>query len=180
MRSAVLVIDVQSILFDPIPQPFERNEVLTRINTITDWAHQKNIPVIFIQHEQVGTPIEYGSEGWQLQSSLRVESKDHFIRKTTPDAFLRTNLESLLQELSIEHLYICGYATEFCVDTTTRRAAGLGYSVDLISDAHTTQNKPHLSGEQIRAHHNATLPSIASFGVKIAAVSTESLTSQSD
>ncbi|TQQ35601.1 cysteine hydrolase, partial [Vibrio cholerae] len=30
MKSAVLVIDVQSILFDPPPQPFERNEVLTR------------------------------------------------------------------------------------------------------------------------------------------------------
>ncbi|HFC9432903.1 TPA: cysteine hydrolase, partial [Vibrio cholerae] len=42
MKSAVLVIDVQSILFDPPPQPFERNEVLTRINTITDWARQKD------------------------------------------------------------------------------------------------------------------------------------------
>ncbi|KYN24602.1 cysteine hydrolase family protein [Vibrio metoecus] len=177
MKSAVLVIDVQSILFDPTPQPFERNEVLTRINTITDWARQKDIPVIFIQHEQTGTPIEHGSEGWKLQSSLHVESDDHFVRKTTPDSFLRTSLESLLQELSIEHLYVCGYATEFCVDTTVRRAAGLGYSVELISDAHTTQNKSHLSGEQIRAHHNATLPSISSFGVKIAVVSTENLTS---
>ncbi|ASG05482.1 MULTISPECIES: cysteine hydrolase family protein [Vibrio] len=177
MKSAVLVIDVQNILFDPTPQPFERNEVLTRINKVTDWARQKDISVIFIQHEQTGTPIEYGSEGWQLQSSLHVESSDHFIRKTTPDSFLRTNLESLLQELCIEHLYICGYATEFCVDTTTRRAAGLGYSVDLISDAHTTQSKSHLSGEQIRVHHNATLPSISSFGVKITAVSTQSLTS---
>ncbi len=87
MKSAVLVIDVQNILFDPTPQPFERNEVLTRINKVTDWARQKDISVIFIQHEQTGTPIEYGSEGWQLQSSLHVESSDHFIRKTTPDSF---------------------------------------------------------------------------------------------
>ncbi|WNJ97726.1 cysteine hydrolase family protein [Vibrio ruber] len=177
MKSAVLVIDVQSILFDPEPQPFERNEVLTRINQVTDWARQNNIPVIFIQHEQAGTPIEYGSEGWQLQSSLRVENSDHLVRKTTPDSFLRTNLEPLLQELGVEHLYICGYATEFCVDTTTRRAAGLGYSVDLVSNAHTTQSKTHLSGEQIRAHHNAILPNISSFGVKIGAITTEALVS---
>ena len=33
-----------------------------------------------------------------------------------------------------------------------------------------TQDKPHAAGAQIRAHHNATLSSISSFGVKIAAV----------
>ncbi|MNL42777.1 Isochorismatase family protein [compost metagenome] len=65
---------------------------------------------------------------------------------------------------------VCGYATEFCVDTTVRRAAGLGMPVTLAADAHTTHDKPHASGARIRAHHNATLPAISSFGVKIAAV----------
>ncbi|KUI97291.1 cysteine hydrolase family protein [Vibrio sp. MEBiC08052] len=177
MKSAVLVIDVQHVLFDPEPQPFERNEVLTRINQVTDWARQKHIPVIFIQHEQAETPIEFGSEGWQLQSSLCVANSDHFVRKTTPDSFLRTNLEPLLQELCVEHLYICGYATEFCVDTTARRAAGLGYPVTLVTNAHTTHDKAHATSEQIRAHHNATLPSISSFGVKLEAITAEILVS---
>jgi len=61
------------------------------------------------------------------------------------------------------------------VDTTVRRAAGLGLAVTLAADAHTTHDKPHADGVQIRAHHNATLPAISSFGVKIAAVAAADL-----
>ncbi|AJQ95599.1 cysteine hydrolase family protein [Gynuella sunshinyii] len=167
MKSAILVIDVQTVLFDPKPQPFESAVVLDKINTINDWARAVEFPVIFIQHERADSVIEFGSDGWKLQSELRTSPNDHFVRKTTPDSFLRTNLEDLLHELNIGHLFICGYASEFCVDTTTRRAAGLGYPVTLISDAHTTHDKPHATAEQIRVHHNMTLPEITSFGVKI-------------
>ncbi|HCM0825166.1 TPA: isochorismatase family protein, partial [Vibrio parahaemolyticus] len=62
-----------------------------------------------------------------------------------------------------------------CIDTTIRRAAGLGYPVTLVSDAHTTHDKEHASGAKIRKHHNAMLPNISSFGVKIEAVEAHNL-----
>lgn len=177
MKSAVLVIDVQTVLFDPEPQPFEAENVLNRINQVTDWARKQAIPVIFIQHEQANSIIEFDSTGWKLQADLTTDTNDHFVRKTTPDSFLKTNLDSLLKDLDIEHLFICGYASEFCVDTTVRRAAGLGYPVTLVSDAHTTHDKTHATGEQIRTHHNETLPNITSFGVKIDTITTIALVS---
>ncbi|MNF17664.1 Isochorismatase family protein [compost metagenome] len=67
---------------------------------------------------------------------------------------------------------VCGYSSEFCVDTTTRRAAGLGYPVTLAADAHTSHDKAHATGLQIRAHHNATLSNIESYGVLINALPT--------
>ena len=73
-----------------------------------------------------------------MQSSLVTQTNDHFVRKTTPDSFLNTNLQNVLNELDVDSLIVCGYASEFCVDTTIRRAAGLGYPVTLVSDAHTT------------------------------------------
>lgn len=176
MKTAVLVIDVQSVLFDPMPRPYEAQEVVERINQVTDWARINGHPVIFIQHEQPNTDIEFESEGWKLQAGLVVKSDDKFVRKTTPDSFLNTGLEETLQQEGIEHLVVCGYATEFCVDTTIRRAAGLGYSVDLVSDAHTTHDKDHAMGQQIRDHHNYTLPNISSFGVKISGISMAALT----
>jgi len=176
MKSAILVIDVQSELFDPDPQPFEAKELVQRINLITDWARASNHTVIFIQHEQPNTIIEFESEGWQLQSDLHLDATDKFIRKTTPDSFLTTDLDSLLKQQQVDHLIVCGYASEFCVDTTVRRAAGLGYSIDLVSDAHTTHDKDHATGKLIRNHHNCTLPNISSFGVKIATISTYNLT----
>lgn len=175
MKSAVLVIDVQTVLFDPTPRPFDANPVLAQINKVTARARSKGIPVIFIQHEKPDSVIEYGSEGWTLQSDLITEATDRIVRKTTPDSFLNTNLEHLLNELKVRHLVVCGYASEFCVDTTIRRAAGLGYPVTLVADAHTTHDKEHATGENIRTHHNATLPNISSFGVKIEAVATEHL-----
>jgi nicotinamidase-related amidase len=175
MKSAVLVIDVQSILFDPEPRPFESRAVLDKINAVTQLARSTSVPIIFIQHEQPNSVIEYGSEGWALQSMLVTQADDIFVHKTTPDSFLNTNLESTLNELKVDRLIVCGYASEFCIDTTVRRAAGLGYPVTLISDAHTTHDKAHATGAEIRAHHNATLPNISSFGVKIEAISVDNL-----
>ena len=47
--------------------------------------------------------------------------------------------------------------TEYCVDTTARRAVSMGYDVTLVSDAHTTIDNKLLTAAQIIAHHNALL-----------------------
>lgn len=103
-------------------------------------------------------------------SGLKSHAADHLVRKTTPDSFLRTHLHELLETLQVSHLVVCGYASEFCVDTTVRRAAALGYSVTLASDAHTIHDKEHASAAAIRLHENATLADITSFGPAIKAV----------
>lgn len=55
------------------------------------------------------------------------------------------------------------------------RVAGLGYAISLVADAHTTRDKPHAPVASIFAHHNATLPDITSFGVRIAAPASASV-----
>jgi nicotinamidase-related amidase len=160
MKQALLVIDVQRGLFAAGRRPFDAVAVIDRINSLTARARAKGIAVIFVQHEHPGSPLQFGAENWRLEEHLVVCERDTFLRKSTPDSFLRTNLGDLLAEWHIEQLVICGYASEFCVDTTTRRAAALGYAVILVADAHTTHDKPHASGAEIRAHHNATLSSL--------------------
>ncbi|CAG9295877.1 cysteine hydrolase family protein [Celerinatantimonas diazotrophica] len=171
--SALLVIDMQRVLFEPSPQPYQAEPVVARINRATTSARQMHMPVIFIQHEEPHSEIDYQSDGWQLLDSIMHEDGDIYVRKTTPDSFLRTNLQNILQELGIKQLYVCGYASEFCVDTTVRRAAALGYDVTLLDDAHTTHDKVHANGDQIREHQNRTLTAISSFGVTISAISIE-------
>jgi len=175
MKSALLIIDVQRALFDTDPPPFEAVQVIERINRLSEQARSAASPVIFIQHENPQGSLLYGSEGWQLEPGLLICEGDHIVRKTTPDSFLRTKLQALLEHAQIGQLVICGYASEFCVDTTTRRAAALGYPVTLAADAHTTQDKAHASGAQIRAHENATLADITSFGPPICAQQTSDI-----
>lgn len=174
MSTALLVIDVQRGLFDGNPRPFEADAVVARINTLTARARAANVPVLFVQHESAA--LAYGSEPWQLQRSLHVEPRDGVLRKTTPDSFLHTDLQELLASWNVERVVICGFASEFCVDTTTRRAAALGYAVTLAADAHTTHDKPHATAAQIRAHENATLSDLTSFGPRIDAVPSDQIT----
>lgn len=175
MRTALIVIDVQRGLFEPEPRPFEAARVVERIDGLAERARAQGVPVIWVQHEREETPLAHGTDGWQLARGLRTVAGDQYVRKTTPDAFLRTNLQDVLDSFGVRHVVLCGYACEFCVDTTTRRAAALGYAVTLASDAHTTHDKPHAAASAIRAHENATLPDIVSFGPPIEAVPSEGI-----
>ncbi|MGO4813118.1 cysteine hydrolase family protein [Cupriavidus sp. 2MCAB6] len=175
MQTALIVIDVQRGLFDDTPRPAEADAVLGRINRLISCARAAGAPVVFVQHEQAAGAMPFGSAAWALERSLAAQADDHRIRKTTPDSFLDTGLAALLDRLQANQLVICGYATEFCVDTTTRRAAGLGYAITLAADAHTTHDKPHASAGLIRRHHNATLSAITSFGRPIRALATDDI-----
>ena len=62
-----------------------------------------------------------------------------------------------LAAAGIKQLVICGCMTQYCVDTTVRRAVSLGYDVVLAADGHTTADTGVLRFEQIVAHHNALL-----------------------
>jgi nicotinamidase-related amidase len=59
------------------------------------------------------------------------------------------------------------------VDTTTRRALALGFSVVLVSDGHTSAGNAAISAQQVIAHHNATLTNISSFGPRAQAITAE-------
>ena len=122
-----------------------------------------------MQHERDGG-LAAETPAWQLHGGLRAQPSDVFVRKTTSDAFLLTPLHELLRERGVRHVTVCGYASEFCVDSSVRGAASRGYAVTLAADAHTSHDKPHATGLQIRLHENETLRNISSFHVVIDAV----------
>jgi nicotinamidase-related amidase len=175
MKTALLVIDVQQGLCEGEHQAFDSAQVIGRINRVSAKARAAGVPVIFIQHESQTGYLEFGTPAWQLAGDLHTEPSDLRIRKTTPDSFLRTDLEAMLKARGITDLIICGMHTEFCVDTTTRRALALGYPVTLVDDGHTTEGNEHVSARQVIAHHNVTLSNISSFGPRVRAVSSEAL-----
>ena len=108
--------------------------------------------------------MDYGSENWKLAPLLERRSTDVVVRKTASDAFLNTNLQELLVSRGIADLIVCGLQSEFCIDSTVRRAMALGYPVVLVADGHSTFDNGVLLATQISAHHNQTLSSIESYG----------------
>lgn len=176
MTTAVLVVDVQQGLCEGEGAAFDCIGTIFRINLVTRKARTAGALVIFIQHESKSAYLAHGSSAWQLAAGLEVEPADTRIRKTTPDAFLRTELEATLRSPGIQRVVVCGMHSEFCVDTTTRRALALSLPVFLVSDGHTSAGNAAISAQQVIAHHNATLANISSFGPRVQAVTAENLT----
>ena len=163
-RSALIVIDVQRGIL-AIPGLVRKAEiegaldnVVRRICDLIERARRSGSPVFFVQHDGgSGHRLEPGTDGWKLRAELVPDPGDPIIRKRASDAFFETRLHSELVARRISRLAIAGCMTQFCVDTSVRRAVSLGFDTILASDAHTTADSETLRFEQIVAHHNALL-----------------------
>ena len=152
---AVIVIDVQQMFFSGPSPAYRGNEVIDGINRLTAAARKANAPVFFVQHESdANGPLARGSDAWQLPAALERAQADASIYKTVGDSFHATPLADQLRQRDIDSVVICGYASEFCVNATARRAELLGLRTTVVADLHTTQDKPHLAADKIVEHQN--------------------------
>lgn len=154
---ALLVIDMQLGNFESNPV-YMANKLLTKTKSLIQKARASHVPIIYIQNNgRKGDPDEYGSNGWKIHPTIAPIKGEFLIQKKTPDAFHETNLYEELKSRKITHIVIVGLQTEYCIDTTCRRAFSLGYNVTLVKDTHSTWGTPILSATQIIEHHNSVL-----------------------
>ena len=155
--SGLLIIDVQVGIIEGF-HAYRGSEVLEQIHKLLSKARASNVPIIYIQHDgEAGHPLEAGTKGWQIHPVIKPHEEDLIIRKRASDSFFETTLQRELEARRVKHLIVTGCMTEYCVDTTARRAISMGYDVSLVSDAHTTIDNKLLTAAQIIAHHNALL-----------------------
>lgn len=150
----LLIIDMQEASFAN-KDKYDADNVIRRINTLSENIRQSGGVVVFIQHD--GTEeegLQPFSPGWEILSSLNKYENDIVVRKTINDAFYNTELNEQLKKFNDVRLLVSGWATDFCVDTTIRSAVSHGYKVVAVSDCHTVSDRPHLKAEQIVEHHN--------------------------
>ncbi|MDJ1498677.1 cysteine hydrolase family protein [Cytophagaceae bacterium DM2B3-1] len=152
---ALLIIDMQNESFVSMDAMFEGEAVITRIQTLAEAFRTKGDKVIFIQHDgsSEGCYIPH-TEGWEILPALPVNPDDLVISKTANDAFYKTDLKQILDNLTITELVVTGCATDFCVDATVKAALVNDLPVTVLSNAHTTEDKPHLTAKQIIDHYN--------------------------
>ena len=154
-KKCLIVIDLQVAMFNLSRPLFNGNIILDNIKKLIQNGRNNNIPIVFIQHcGSKQSPFKKGSTGWEIHPSVSPEVKEFVIEKEHPDSFQDTELETLLNKLSIKNLVVCGLVTEGCVDSTVRRAYSLGYKIELASDCHTTTASHVLTADQIINHHN--------------------------
>jgi nicotinamidase-related amidase len=132
MQAALIVIDVQVGILE---NAYRRDETISMIKQAIEKARAAKIPVIWIQHSD--DEIVRGSEPWKIVSELEPSPSEIVIDKHYRSAFVKTELEGLLKDLRVQHLYLCGAETNYCVRHTSHSALEIGYDITLIEDAHT-------------------------------------------
>lgn len=138
-KSALLVIDVQNA---NTAEGYRRDEVIGNIRGLIDRAKDAGTPVIWVQHHAGGSPLERGTEGWQIVEEVRPGDGETVIEKEYLDSFVETGLRAELDRLGVGHLVICGAATDACIRSTAQRSQIEGYDVTLVADGHTTDVGP--------------------------------------
>jgi len=156
--TALLIIDVQTGMYEESDPVYRGEELLETIGGLIARARAAGVPVIYVQHSgSEGDPLHPQAPGWPIHPAIAPAEGELVIHKYHPDSFQETNLQRELEARGTKRLVIAGIQTEFCVDTTCRRAYSLGYDVTLVQDGHGTWDSPDLHASQIIAHHNRVL-----------------------
>ena len=135
-NTALLVVDVQNGV---VAGNYQRDEVVTNIASLVDKARREEVPVVWVQHDD--QQLVHGSENWQLVPELKPDESEPLVGKHYGDSFEETSLESVLADLGVGRLLVCGAQTDACIRATLHGAFVRGYDTTLVSDAHTTEDQ---------------------------------------
>lgn len=152
---ALLIIDMQKNSFTPETPRYDEDNVVRKINSLSQKFRSNNDLVIHIQHD--GTKDGFcfpNTAEWEIIDSIDVKQTDVLVGKIANDSFYKSELHEILQKNEVEELIITGCATDFCVDSTIKSAFTHDYKITVISDAHTTADRPNLKAKQVIDHYN--------------------------
>ncbi|MBS0910470.1 isochorismatase family protein [Tatumella sp. JGM118] len=146
MKNVLVVIDMQSGVL--AVERFQINEKIALINQLIDAADE----VIFIRHCE--GEMQPGTLAWQIAPAIIQPENARYVSKTACDGFFQTTLARELNACGERTFTVCGCATDYCVDTTIKAGASLGYAITVAGDAHTTAERTFVSAQQLICHHN--------------------------
>ena len=134
-NTALLVIDVQTGV---VAGNYQRDAVVANISTLVDKARQDGVPVVWVQHND--DHLQRGTEAWEIVAELKPDGGEALVEKSYGDSFEDTTLESVLSDLGVGRLVVCGAQTDMCIRSTLHGALARGYDATLVKDAHTTED----------------------------------------
>lgn len=139
-NSALVVIDLQNDITK------NYREIIDKVNATIDWAVQKEMPVIYIQHNNLsaGTKtFKPGTRGVEFVSELKVVS-DHIFTKSKSSALTNEEFTAFIKENGMDDFFIVGADAAACIKSTCYNMTKSGYTVHVLSDCITSYDKKKL------------------------------------
>lgn len=152
--TALVIIDIQDFYFPGGALPLAAPE-----------AASANAAKLLAQARAAGKAVMHIGHNAKAGRGFHADVTPHdgelVIMKDEVNAFLKTNLQSILHSAGIKRLVLCGMQTHMCVEAATRAAHDLGYEVLVVGDACATRDLKHgattVPAAQVHAATLATL-----------------------
>lgn len=139
MTVALLVIDVQMafVARREAGHVWGNPQADRKIADLLFAFRDKGLAVVHVHHHGTDPRDDFHADaaGAAVQPCAAPRPGEPVVIKQTSSAFVKTGLEALLRDAGVDQLIIAGGATNFCVESTTRMAADLGFAVTLAEDA---------------------------------------------
>ena len=139
-NSALVVIDLQNDITK------NYREIIGKVNEAIDWAAQRELWVIYIQHNNLSAGIRTfkpGTRGAELVPELKIVS-DHIFTKAKSNALTSEAFAAFIRENGITDFYLAGADAAACIKSTCFNMAKGGYGVHVLSDCITSYDKKKL------------------------------------
>ena len=139
-NSALVVIDLQNDITK------NYREIIGKVNEAIDWAVQKGLCIIYIQHNNLsaGTrTFKPGTHGAELVPEMKVVS-DHIFTKSKSSALTSEEFAAFIGENGIDEFYVTGADAAVCIKSTCYNMTKNGYTVHVLSDCITSYDKSKL------------------------------------
>jgi nicotinamidase-related amidase len=136
-NTALLIIDMQQAMADPILPPRNNPQAEDNIAVLTDAWRRAGRPIVHIRHisRSHRSLFAPGRAGACFQARFEPAPGEHVVEKNVPDAFINSGLERWLHARAIRQLVIVGVSTNNSVESTARSAGNLGFTTTVLADA---------------------------------------------
>ena len=136
-NKVLVVIDLQNDLTK------NHKEIIGRVNRAADWAVTENMPVIYIQHNNIsaGTrTFKPGTHEAEFVPELKIVSEYIFTKKKS-NAPICGNFADFIRQNGITEFFIAGADATVCIESTCYNVAKSDYTVHVLSDCITSYDQ---------------------------------------
>ncbi|MCE5189477.1 MAG: cysteine hydrolase [Eubacteriales bacterium] len=136
-KKALVIIDIQN----DITKNYK--DVIGNINHAIDWAVGRQIPVVYIRHENLseGTrTFKPNTHGFEFAPDLKIASRNVFT-KSKGNALSSEGFADFIRKSEVSEFYIAGADAVACVKATCYNLRKANYGVCVLSDCITSYDK---------------------------------------
>jgi nicotinamidase-related amidase len=145
---ALITIDVQNAIDDPMWGPRNNPDAETRLRDLIEGWRDAAASIFHVRHDSTDptSPYRPGQPGNDFKADVAPQPGEPIIAKQTNSAFIGTGLEGRLRRAGHQQLVMAGVLTSNSLEMSVRHAGNLGFEVSVVADASWAVDKTDLAG----------------------------------